>query len=167
MRFNERQMIILSNEPADVENRLSYRKVSINPNNNQNKGFKEFWFKLKYNLLFYFKFDQFGQIDSSQPYGVIILENLTVQREEDAATPFAFSITFEGDQKKHIFSAGSEQIVQKWITALNKAPSEQLKKELKQLRDAIIKIKQQKLEAKTADQNRKQIPLTVGNLIEF
>uniref|UniRef100_T1I452 Pleckstrin homology domain-containing family J member 1 n=1 Tax=Rhodnius prolixus TaxID=13249 RepID=T1I452_RHOPR len=108
MRFNERQMILVSHQKADFEDRLNYKKVTIVLGNSQNKGFKELWFKLIYNLLFYFKFNEFGQIDLTQ-------------YEEDSETPFAFSIIFQGDPKKHLFAARSEDTVRKWMVALKKA----------------------------------------------
>uniref|UniRef100_A0A0V0GDN7 Putative pleckstrin similarity domain protein n=1 Tax=Triatoma dimidiata TaxID=72491 RepID=A0A0V0GDN7_TRIDM len=147
MRFNERQMIIVSHQKADFEDRLNYKKVAIALCNSQNKGFKELWFKLIYNLLFYFKFNEFGQIDLTQPTGMIVLENSVVQYEDDSETPFAFSIVFQGDQKKHLFSARSEDTVQKWMVALKNASYEQLKMELRLLEETISK-KKKDLESK-------------------
>ncbi|XP_073994239.1 pleckstrin homology domain-containing family J member 1-like isoform X2 [Rhodnius prolixus] len=147
MRFNERQMILVSHQKADFEDRLNYKKVTIVLGNSQNKGFKELWFKLIYNLLFYFKFNEFGQIDLTQPTGMIVLENSLVQYEEDSETPFAFSIIFQGDPKKHLFAARSEDTVRKWMVALKKASCEQLKKEVQLLEEAISQ-KKKKLEGR-------------------
>lgn len=85
--------------------------------------FKERWFKLRGNLFFYFRINEFGQIDDKQPAGVFILENGHVQLESTlGGIPFAFSIVFRDEpERKHIFSGRSEAHVFQWVATLKKA----------------------------------------------
>lgn len=124
MRFNDKELAHVSLGEADFEGRLNYRK-SPSGNFSQSGGvFKERWFKLKCNLLFYFKINEFGQIDK-QPAGVFVLESAHVQMEHSTGIPFAFSITFSDDpEKKHIFSARTEDTVNQWVSTVKKATYE-------------------------------------------
>lgn len=124
MRFNDKELVHVSLGEADLEGRLNYRKTPSGNFSQSGGVFKERWFKLKCNLLFYFKINEFGQIDK-QPAGVFVLENGHVQMEHCTGIPFAFSITFSDDpEKKHIFSARTEDTVNQWVSAVKKATYE-------------------------------------------
>jgi hypothetical protein len=57
---------------------------------------------------------------SFQPSGVFVLEHSQVQAEMTPGTSFAFSLAFQDEQsdRKHLFSARSEEQVQQWVTAI-------------------------------------------------
>uniref|UniRef100_A0A1B6D669 Pleckstrin homology domain-containing family J member 1 n=1 Tax=Clastoptera arizonana TaxID=38151 RepID=A0A1B6D669_9HEMI len=123
MRFNDKELAEMSLGEGELEGRLNYRKHP-NGNFNQNGGFKERWFKLKCNLLFYFKISDQGKMEK-QPAGVFVLENAHVQKELSTAMPFAFSLTFSDDpDKKHMFSARTEELVLLWVSSIKKASYE-------------------------------------------
>lgn len=56
--------------------------------------FKERWFRLINNYLFYFKISEMGKFDTKQPAGVFIMENSSVQMEHGHHISFSFSISF-------------------------------------------------------------------------
>ncbi|KAE9530803.1 hypothetical protein AGLY_011265 [Aphis glycines] len=117
MRFNNREMIHISHSNPVLEGRMSYAKLS---NGYSSKGFKERWFRLKYNLLFYFKINGFGQVDLHQPAGVFVLENSFVRLENNMpGTLFSFSLSFKDEpDKKYIISSQSEDHVHQWIKCI-------------------------------------------------
>nr|CAD7448772.1 unnamed protein product [Timema bartmani] len=101
-------------------------------------GYKERLFKLRCNLLFYFRISEIGQIDDKQPAGVIILENFNLQYEVCTGVPFAFSITF-GDEpeRKHLFSGRSETYIYEWVNALRRSSYEHWRSQLILLQSKI------------------------------
>ncbi|XP_017890050.1 pleckstrin homology domain-containing family J member 1-like isoform X1 [Ceratina calcarata] len=140
MKFNEKELAEASSGPADIEGRLNHKRahksvIII-------LGFKEKWFKLRYNLLFYFNINELGQIDDRQPAGVIILENYSINL--DAGTTegvFAFSIAFRDEyEKRHVLSGRSESQVEKWVNALKQASYEYWRFRLIMLQEKLLKI---------------------------
>ncbi|XP_066594431.1 pleckstrin homology domain-containing family J member 1-like [Prorops nasuta] len=116
MKFNDKELAVASNGPADFEGRLNHKRA-------HKSGFKEKWFKLKSNLLFYFNISDLGQIDRRQPDGVIILENFNIVIDTTSEGAFAFSIAFRDDEyaKRHVLSGRSEAQVEQWMDALKQA----------------------------------------------
>jgi len=136
MRFNDKELITYSSGDADLEGRLNYKKTPSGNFSQSSSGFKERWFKLKHNLLFYFKFDELGHIEG-KPAGVFVLETARVQMELRGAQ-FAFFIVFSDDpDKRHIFSARSEGSVYTWVHALKSATYESLRSQLITLQGKI------------------------------
>lgn len=137
MRFNDKELANLSLGEADLEGRLNYKKSSSNVSQNSG-GFKERWFKLKSNLLFYFRVNEAGQADLKQPAGVFVLENSHVQTELSTGIPFAFSITFSDDsEKKHFFTTRTEDAVHQWVSCIRKATYEYLRSQMITLQKKI------------------------------
>lgn len=102
--------------------------------------FKEKWFKLRYNLLFYFNINDLGQIDTRQPAGVIILENHSINIDTSSEGVFAFSISFRDEhEKRHVLSGRSESQVEQWINALKKASYEYWRSQLIMLQEQLCK----------------------------
>ncbi|XP_022190532.1 pleckstrin homology domain-containing family J member 1-like [Nilaparvata lugens] len=129
MKFNDKEIATLSLGDADFEGRLNYLKTSSNSFSSNSGNFKERWFKLKCNLLFYFKLNDLGQIDVKQPAaGVFVLENCRVQSELRSGLQFAFSMTFSDDpERKHLFTARTEDTVHQWVSAIRNATYEHLR----------------------------------------
>ncbi|XP_003395285.1 pleckstrin homology domain-containing family J member 1-like [Bombus vosnesenskii] len=118
MKFNEKELAEASNGPADIEGRLNHKRA-------HKSGFKEKWFKLRCNLLFYFNINELGQIDTRQPAGVIILENYSINLDAASEGVFAFSIAFRDEyEKRHVLSGRSESQVEQWVNALKQASYE-------------------------------------------
>ncbi|KAL1456049.1 hypothetical protein WDU94_000803 [Cyamophila willieti] len=140
MKFNDKELHALSKGPCDLEGRLSFKKTHspMISSSSGKSGFKERWFKLKHNLLFYFKTNDIGQIDYSQPAGMFVLENSSVYPESSAGVPFAFSLVFKDEpDKRYIISTRSEQDVAMWMSALKKVSYEYLRSQLVILQDKI------------------------------
>ncbi|KAE8749696.1 hypothetical protein FOCC_FOCC003684 [Frankliniella occidentalis] len=137
MRFNEREASeILANGTIDLEGRLNFRKICIG--NYSQPAFKERWFKLKGNLLFYFRINEIGKVDGKQPTGLLILENCSVQPEGNSGVPFAFSLSFRDEpDKKLIFAGRSEDHVQQWINALKQSSYEYWRQQMILLQSKI------------------------------
>lgn len=122
MKFNDREIIMKANEPADIEGVLHY----LRPQNNEwsnwysAPSFKERKFKLVANMLFYYR------IGEQEPLGVIILENAEVKSERPSnGVVFPFSIEFSDEQQhKYIFSCRCQEEVNNWVLKLKTASYE-------------------------------------------
>jgi hypothetical protein len=102
--------------------------------------FKEKWFKLRYNLLFYFNITDLGYIDRRQPAGVIILENYSINIDTSSEGAFAFSISFRDEhEKRHVLSGRSESQVEQWVNALKQASYEYWRSRLIMLQERLCK----------------------------
>nr|XP_045606635.1 sesquipedalian-1-like [Procambarus clarkii] len=101
-------------------------------------AYKERWFKLKANFLFYYRLNEFGGVDKNEPSGVFVLENIEVLREEDVDAPFGFVIKWKDDpERKHLFFAQSENSVHSWINKIIHASYEHMRAQLIMLRVQI------------------------------
>ncbi|XP_050313997.1 pleckstrin homology domain-containing family J member 1-like [Anthonomus grandis grandis] len=127
MRFNDRELMKISEGKGDLEGVLSHMKPQGNEWSDwyQQTSFKERYFKLKANLLFY------SRITEQEPLGVLVLENVHVAYERPhKGIPFAFSLTFKVSDKfrdsdaKHIFSCRCDSDVNRWVSALKMASYE-------------------------------------------
>ncbi|KAL2712414.1 pleckstrin homology domain-containing family J member 1-like [Vespula squamosa] len=132
MKFNEKELAELSSGAADLEGRLNHKRA-------HKSGSKERWFKLKYNLLFYFNISEIGQIDTRQPAGVIVLENYNINLDMFEGA-FAFSISFRDEHdKRHILSGRSEDQVEQWVAALKQASYEYWRSQLIVLQETLCR----------------------------
>lgn len=119
---------------------LSYYYLIYLYLHNYTLGFKEKWFKLRCNLLFYFNINELGQIDTKQPAGVIILENYSINLDAASEGVFAFSIAFRDEyEKRHILSGRSESQVEQWVNALKQASYEYWRFRLIVLQEKLCK----------------------------
>ncbi|GAB6031688.1 hypothetical protein CHUAL_009439 [Chamberlinius hualienensis] len=102
---------------SDREGRLNYKSP-----NSYRDGYKERWFKLKGNLLFYFRLNNYGAVFEDHPVGMFVIENCRVQMEFDSDQSFAFSIVFLDDEdKKHIFCGPTLQHCEHWVKTISEA----------------------------------------------
>lgn len=127
MRYNDKEIMKLSEKKSDLEGVLQHMKpLGTNWSDwYQQPSFKERYFKLISNLLFYYR------INETEPLGILVLENAQVSYERPhRGIPFAFSITFKVNDKfrdnesKHIFSCKCDTDVSKWVAALKMASYE-------------------------------------------
>ena len=133
MKFNEKELAEASNGPADIEGRLNHKRA-------HKSGFKEKWFKLRCNLLFYFNINELGHIDRKQPAGVIVLENYSINIDTTSEGMFAFSIAFRDEhEKRHVLSGRSESQVEQWVSALKQASYEYWRSRLIMLQEKLCK----------------------------
>lgn len=136
MKFNEKELAEISTVgKVQLEGRLNHKQA-------HKSGYKERWFKLKNNLLFYLDINDIGQIEQGQPAsGVIVLENCSVNVDTSTDSAFAFSIAFrEEHEKRHIFSARSQCQVEQWVNALRQASYEYWRSRLIILQERLSKM---------------------------
>ncbi|CAI8013807.1 Sesquipedalian-1, partial [Geodia barretti] len=82
---------------------------------------KQRWFRLKGNLLFYFK-------SCGEPAGVIVLERCRVERIHHETRPYSFVLAFENDDSRtYVLSAFSQPELDSWILAVRMSSYEGLK----------------------------------------
>ena len=112
-------------------------KTSQSPNG------KERWFRIKANLLFYFRLTPEGRkpaIPGTEPLGVFVLEHFHVQKEgfeeihDGVSGRNQFSLIFADEpDKRHFFIAENQQRVLQWETALKQASYQRLRERLSDL----------------------------------
>lgn len=130
MKINEKTVanFAVCSSPVDKEGYLHKR-------GELNKGYQRRWFVLKGNLLFYFEKKQ-----DKEPFGVIIIENCSVQ-----ASPLdghTFEVAFDGPGcRTYILQADSEEEMLSWMKSIAHASYEYLKTivtELQRQLDALV-----------------------------
>ncbi|CAH2238951.1 uncharacterized protein LOC120629019 [Pararge aegeria] len=140
MKSNIRELALLSDKPCVVEGRLNYKKVANGSYRNQ-AVFKERWFRLINNYLFYFKISEMGKFDTKTPAGVFVMENSSIQMEHGQSISFSFSISFiDEPEKRHVFAARSEDNVVQWVMKLRQCSYEYLRSQLHTLQSKIFSI---------------------------
>ncbi|KAG0716288.1 Pleckstrin y domain-containing family J member 1 [Chionoecetes opilio] len=91
MHFNSEGLAHFAEGVGDHESRLTHKSP---PRTLYDSAYKERWFKLKANLLFYYRLNEFGGVEKNEPSGVFVLENVDVQKE-DCDVPFGFAIRWK------------------------------------------------------------------------
>ena len=107
--------------------------------NNVNDG-RERWFRIKANLLFYFKLTPEKRkptLPGTEPLGVLVLEHFHFQKEgfeevtRQTIGKNQFSLIFADEpDKKHFFIAENQQRVSQWETVLKQASYQILRERL-------------------------------------
>ncbi|XP_041975620.1 uncharacterized protein LOC121730578 [Aricia agestis] len=140
MKCNTRELALLSDQPCVIEGRLNYKKV-YNGSYRNPAAFKERWFRLIKNYLFYFKISEMGKFDTKNPAGVFVMENSSIQMEHGQSISFSFSISFiDEPEKRHIFAARCEDNVVQWVMKLRQCTYEYLRNQLHTLQSKIYSI---------------------------
>ncbi|CAH2050240.1 unnamed protein product, partial [Iphiclides podalirius] len=123
-----------------MEGRLNYKKIT-NGGYRAQSVFKERWFRLINNYLFYFKISEMGKFDTKNPAGAFVMENSSIQMEHGQSISFSFSISFiDEPEKRHIFAARSEDNVVQWVMKLRECTYEYLRNRLHTLQSKIYSI---------------------------
>ncbi|XP_034836068.1 uncharacterized protein [Maniola hyperantus] len=140
MKCNIRELAHFSDQPCVLEGRLNYKKVANGSYRNQ-AVFKERWFRLINNYLFYFKISEMGKFDTKIPAGVFVMENSSIQMEHGPNISFSFSISFiDEPEKRHVFAARSEDNVVQWVMKLRQCSYEYLRSQLHTLQSKVFSI---------------------------
>ena len=132
MRFNDHSLKVISRNLSspDKESRLLYKAPR--------DSYKERLFRLKGNLLFLYRTNDYGTISEPEACGLLYVEKCKFQMEHMSDRPFVFSGTFQGEgDKKHYFSAQTLQQCHDWITILTQASYENVKAQLRNLQGKI------------------------------
>ncbi|CAL8109962.1 unnamed protein product [Orchesella dallaii] len=140
MKFNEKDLVNIAHGVAQYEGRMEHRA----PPSFRDTGFRERYFKLIGNLLFYFRFTEWGTVETKEPAGVLVLENYSVQPEyEETDVSFSFSILFlDEPDKKHVFCCRTDSDVQKWVNALQRASYQHWKEKLSSMQNHIEALRE-------------------------
>ncbi|XP_064608601.1 inositol polyphosphate-4-phosphatase type I A-like isoform X2 [Liolophura sinensis] len=135
MRFNSKELCHLALEPEEKFDRIGHLWMKDKQDGIFKKGevFMERWFKLRGNLLFYFK----SKESSGDPIGLFVLERCAVELDLNEERPFSFVLVFEGEEKMQHLAAQSERDRDAWIQALHIASYECLQMQVQSLREQI------------------------------
>ena len=134
MRFNENEVVSeLAFSTPDWEGKLTYKPPKSSSGfGSRGAEFKERWFRLKANCLFYWRMPSSSSTADqrpsppaagTEPLGCIILEGSHVQQEGfTTQSVHAFSIVFADEpERKHLFLAETARHVMQWVSVLKKA----------------------------------------------
>lgn len=140
MKLNGREMVAFaSHKKCDRDGRMYY-KVLYSPSQASSDGMKEKWFKLKGNLLFYYKINEYGGLPSAnEPSGLLVIEDCTVSLEDALPPFFSFSIQFHAEPgRKHLFSCLNQPSADAWVDILKNCSYETVRAKVADLRSQII-----------------------------
>ncbi|XP_062888192.1 pleckstrin homology domain-containing family J member 1 isoform X1 [Mobula hypostoma] len=125
MRYNVRELLCLSKQPAEKAAELTMRGPK------RGGVAKCRLVKLVVNFLFYFR------IDEEEPVGALLLEQCRIQKEDDTG----FSLVFVDEpERKYSFTCETKDECEEWIEALTKASYEYMRQSLIFYRNEIQKI---------------------------
>jgi hypothetical protein len=124
MRFNDKELGAWASVFSPDKEGLLEKKGA-----GRGQGYKQRWFRLKGNLLFYFKVDELGGWEScGEPVGVIVLERCRAERIHHDTRPYSFVLAFENDDSRtYVLSAFSQPELDSWILAIRMSSYEGLK----------------------------------------
>ena len=139
MRSNAKDMTAVAEERADLEGRLSHKPPRSGLREERPR---ERWFKLRRNLLFYYRLNEHGGVSADGPAGLFVLENVHVQPEPFAdGLPFCFSLTLNSDpERRHLMACVSAAAAEQWVAALRAASYESRRRQLKELRSKLLNL---------------------------
>lgn len=145
----------------DREGRLQYRSSK--------GGYKERWFRLQGNLLFYFRTNEFGSIADHDPLGVFVLAQFSVELEQISDRPFVFTITFAGEEgRKHYFSGQTMQQCHEWMDALQQNSYEAVRMKFESIRKEVQRLTgKDPITEKLATSIKQKAKSSVGTLSGF
>ncbi|KAL4230048.1 Type I inositol 3 [Mactra antiquata] len=137
MRFNHKELAFLAQQDSSKFDREGSLFIKQKHDKLFKKGeaFVERYFRLRGNLLFYFK----NKDMKSEPLGLFVLERCTVELDINEKQHFSFVIVFEGDEGDEVctFSARTEEDRDGWIQDLHESSYECLKMKLQSLREQV------------------------------
>ncbi|XP_055387246.1 sesquipedalian-1-like [Condylostylus longicornis] len=132
MKINEKNLIRYSTTPPfDLEGWLNKRS--------SNNSWRKRYCVLKNNLLFYF-----DKKDESEPLGLIILENCTIELA-DEFDGLSFQIVFD-NRNIYTFAAENQDILELWMKSLTSASYEYKKAMVLELQRQLNEINTQKIQ---------------------
>nr|XP_034972957.1 pleckstrin homology domain-containing family J member 1 isoform X2 [Zootoca vivipara] len=106
MRYNERELLSLSRQPAEKAAEVLMRAPK------KGSALKKRLVKLVVNFLFYFRTDE------AEPIGALLLEHCSISQEEGKI----FSISFlEEPERKYFFECDTEEQCLEWVVVLQRA----------------------------------------------
>ena len=155
MKINEKTVanFAVCSSPIDKEGYL-YKRGELN------KGFQRRWFVLKGNLLFYFEKKQ-----DKEPFGVIVIENCSVQAS--SLEGHTFEIAFDGPGcRTYILQADSDEEMLSWMKSIAHASYEYLKTivtELQRQLDALVAERREVVEKESISQTLDKLNLDASH----
>eukprot|EP00045_Choanoeca_perplexa_P016650 m.227160 g.227160 ORF g.227160 m.227160 type:complete len:996 (-) comp17319_c0_seq3:2885-5872(-) len=128
MKFNERELALYSASIRERD-RIDREGYLWKRGEKAREGYKQRWFVLKGNLLFYFK-----DTISVEPLGCIVLEKVSVPEFQDEQVAHGFKLDFDGSGNRvyHLYAQTAEDR-KAWVEALRLAGFENLRREFDEL----------------------------------
>lgn len=139
MRFNQKELAFIATRtdiPFDKEGAL-WMKEKEGHFWQRNDVYTQRWFRLRGNLLFYFK----TKDKTSDPAGAIVLERCRVLRDTSAQRKHGFTIVFdEDDTQQYMLSGKSTKETEEWMEKIRNASYESLRNKPLSLRKQLMEI---------------------------
>ncbi|XP_067039372.1 inositol polyphosphate-4-phosphatase type I A-like [Acropora muricata] len=139
MRFNQKELAFIATRtdiPFDKEGVL-WMKEKEGHFWQRNEVYTERWFRLRGNLLFYFKTKE----KSSDPMGAVVLERCRVLRDTSVQKKHGFTIVFdEDDTQQYKLRGKSTRETEEWMDKIRNASYESLRSKLLGLRKQLMEI---------------------------
>lgn len=139
MRFNQRELAFIATRtdiPFDKEGVL-WLKEKEGHFWQRNEVYTERWFRLRGNLLFYFK----SKEKNSEPAGAIVLERCRVLKDSSTQKKHGFTIVFdEDDTQRYHLNGKSTKETEEWMEKIRNASYESLRNKLLSLRKQLMEI---------------------------
>ncbi|XP_048244074.1 inositol polyphosphate-4-phosphatase type I A-like isoform X1 [Haliotis rufescens] len=134
MRFNSKELAYVATHSTTIDKEGVLRmKDKQDGLFKKGETYQERYFRLKGNLLFYFK----NKENRSEPLGVVILERCTVELDLKDDVSNSFLLVYEGEDHPYYFACSSEEERDSWIQALHIASYECLNMQLQSLREQL------------------------------
>ncbi|CAH3021774.1 unnamed protein product [Porites evermanni] len=139
MRFNQKELAFIATRtdiPFDKEGVL-WLKEKEGHFWQRNEVYTERWFRLRGNLLFYFK----TKDKNSDPAGAIVLERCRVLKDSSPQKKHGFTIVFdEDDTQRYHLNGKSTKETDEWMEKIRNASYESLRNKLLSLRKQLMEI---------------------------
>ena len=117
-----KDLIMNDNKRIFIEGNLCHRKKG------KKSEFKNRWFKLKANLLFYYKSNSLGISIEDEPKGLLVLTEFEITLVDE----MSFNLKFQNDE--HQFKGSNSEVKDKWVSALQSSNINYLKIALNELK---------------------------------
>ncbi|XP_078369401.1 inositol polyphosphate-4-phosphatase type I A-like [Oculina patagonica] len=139
MRFNQKELAFIATRtdiPFDKEGIL-WLKEKEGHFWQRNEVYTERWFRLRGNLLFYFK----TKDKTTDPAGAIVLERCRVLKDSSPQKKHGFTIVFdEDDTQRYHLNGKSTKDTEEWMEKIRNASYESLRNKLLSLRKQLMEI---------------------------
>ncbi|CAH8443685.1 unnamed protein product [Schistosoma turkestanicum] len=137
MKVNSKELGYVSPSWDSSFEGILYWKQKVDSRSKRSCVFSEHWCRIKGNI---FVLCRSSDRTSNEISGVVLLERFTVSRTRDEEISYAFRLDFDSGDKPLIFTARSENEVEKWCYHFNKAQLAPKLRRFTLLRDEIRRI---------------------------
>jgi len=139
MKFNDKEISAFAHPPPGdgASSVVDGEGYLLKRGERPREGYKQRWFILKGNLLFYYR----SHLTLAEPLGVVVLERVSVAFSGDTAVAFGFKLEFDGSGTRvYYLSAPSNDARRQWMDALKHASYEYLRGTLMSLQARLKEL---------------------------